>query len=51
VCEGPAAAGSSTGLAAVKLDGHKYVSVAVAAGNTIKVRIRDYKPTGPGPTA
>jgi hypothetical protein len=37
VYEGPPAAGSTTGLAAVKLDGHKYVPVAVAAGNTIKV--------------
>lgn len=39
--EGPAAAaGSSAGLAAVKLDGHKYTPVAVAASNTIKVRLQ-----------
>jgi hypothetical protein len=45
VYEGPAAhtqGGGSTGLAAVSLEGHKHPAVAVAAGNTIKVRVYVY---------
>jgi hypothetical protein len=42
VYEGAAAhtkGGGSTGLAALNLEGHKHPAVAVAAGNTIKVRV------------